>query len=184
MNTLENKAHLFALRAHQGQTRKYTGEPYIVHPEAVARKLKELELDEEAIAAALLHDVVEDCGITLKELEDTFGLGVSNLVLMMTDNKIFIPSLTRKERKRRMINTMIWAQGIEGINLHNLKLADLLDNAYSIKEYDKDFWKVFKKEAEDLLKVATLAYPSLKDELCDILEIERLSHDRWRLDIK
>ena len=73
------EAYAFADQCHQGQTRK-SGEPYIAHPLATARLLAGLHLDPNTIIAALLHDVVEDCGVTLEEVESRYGREVSALV--------------------------------------------------------------------------------------------------------
>ena len=73
------EAYAFADECHQGQTRK-SGEPYIAHPLATARLLAGLHLDPNTIIAALLHDVVEDCGVTLEEVESRYGREVSALV--------------------------------------------------------------------------------------------------------
>lgn len=76
---LIERAYQRASKAHEGQLRK-SGEPYMVHPVAVAQILSELKLDAAAISAALLHDVVEDTDITLDDLETEFGEEVSHLV--------------------------------------------------------------------------------------------------------
>ena len=70
-----NLAGAFAKNAHMGQTRKYTGEPYIVHPSAVAEllRLNYKECTEEMYMAALLHDTVEDCGVSLNEIDNIFN---------------------------------------------------------------------------------------------------------------
>ena len=68
-----------ALRAHEGQFRR-SGEPYITHPVAVATIVAELGLDEQTVAAALLHDAVEDTGLTLADIREQFGDGVAGVV--------------------------------------------------------------------------------------------------------
>ncbi len=72
-------AYNFALKAHQGQVRK-SGEPYFEHPLQTALILAELQLDASTLAAALLHDVPENCGIPISELEAKFGAEVAKLV--------------------------------------------------------------------------------------------------------
>ncbi|MDD2579152.1 MAG: HD domain-containing protein, partial [Eubacteriales bacterium] len=69
----------YALAAHESQRRK-TGEPYIIHPLAVAEILTELEVDADTLIAALLHDTVEDTDRTLEEVREHFGEEVANLV--------------------------------------------------------------------------------------------------------
>ncbi|MBM3397643.1 MAG: bifunctional (p)ppGpp synthetase/guanosine-3',5'-bis(diphosphate) 3'-pyrophosphohydrolase, partial [Betaproteobacteria bacterium] len=73
------RAYKFADEAHLGQMRK-SGEPYITHPIAVAGLCTEWQLDAQALAAALLHDAMEDCGITKIELIERFGSPVAELV--------------------------------------------------------------------------------------------------------
>src|SRR5215216_4911254 len=73
------RAFRFSSKAHADQQRR-SGEEFILHPYAVARICAELQLDDETIAAALLHDVVEDTGVTLEELAEEFGEGVAQLV--------------------------------------------------------------------------------------------------------
>ena len=77
--SLIEKAYEIARTAHEGQLRK-SGEPYIIHPLYVAIILAGLELDKETLAAALLHDVVEDTDITYEEIEKEFGVEVAQLV--------------------------------------------------------------------------------------------------------
>ena len=76
---LIRKAFEFARKAHEGQLRK-SGEPYIIHPIAVAQIIADLKLDSESIAAALLHDVIEDTGVTHAELAKQFSPTVADLV--------------------------------------------------------------------------------------------------------
>ncbi|MDO8717108.1 MAG: bifunctional (p)ppGpp synthetase/guanosine-3',5'-bis(diphosphate) 3'-pyrophosphohydrolase [Dehalococcoidales bacterium] len=72
-------AYQFAMKAHEGQMRK-SGEPYLEHPLQVALTLAELQLDTSSLAAALLHDVPEDCGVPVTEIEAAFGPEVAKLV--------------------------------------------------------------------------------------------------------
>ena len=76
---LVERAFEFSETAHRGQFRK-SGEPYITHPLAVASILSEWQLDAEGLAAALLHDVMEDTSVTRTELESTFGKPVAAMV--------------------------------------------------------------------------------------------------------
>ena len=77
--SLIEKAYIAAKKAHEGQKR-VSGEPYITHPISVAIILADLEMDQETIAAGLLHDVVEDTVMTNEELEEQFGSEVALLV--------------------------------------------------------------------------------------------------------
>ena len=85
--SLIEKANIFAKAAHLavGQKRKHTGEDYIVHPTAVALTVKNVGLADEYIAAAFLHDVVEDTHITLSQIKESFGEKVHDIVRALTD---------------------------------------------------------------------------------------------------
>lgn len=85
-NTLISKAKLFAYHAHKGQTRKFTGEPYFNHVESVARLVSRRTQDAELIAAAYLHDTIEDCNVSHTELSSTFTPRVANLVQSLTND--------------------------------------------------------------------------------------------------
>ena len=137
-------AKQFATNAHHGQVRKYTGEPYIVHPEAVARLVSSVTDDPETIAAAWLHDVVEDTPVSLREIQVRFGSTVATLVDWVTNK------FTCGEREVR--------KALERIRLRNadlraktIKLADMLDNVPSMVEHDPDFAKVYVQEKRLLL---------------------------------
>lgn len=144
------RAFHFAVEAHATQTRKYTGEPYIYHPIAVADILhKAFENDSPPpfiIAAALLHDVVEDCGVTFTTLRRDFGDEVAVAVMHLTD-LISHDQGNRETRKLleavRIGNAPLYAQLI--------KLADLVSNTESITEHDKDFAVVYLKEKAIIL---------------------------------
>lgn len=85
MKTLIEKADTFAERAHAGQVRKYTGIPYITHPRAVAALVQTVPHDDEMIAAALLHDVVEDCGVDFETIRIHFNSRVADIVRDLTE---------------------------------------------------------------------------------------------------
>jgi len=95
---LVKAAYDFALNAHKGQLRK-SGDPYLYHPVETATTLAGLQLDAATLAAALLHDVLEDCRIPLSEIEAKFGSEVSKLVDGVT--KLGKLSLHRGQSKQR-----------------------------------------------------------------------------------
>jgi (p)ppGpp synthase/HD superfamily hydrolase len=92
------RARYFAAKKHLGQTRKYTGEPYIVHPVAVAERVRASGGTPNMIAAALLHDVLEDTDATVDEIESITNREVAMLVIELTDQYTseFYPELNRK----------------------------------------------------------------------------------------
>jgi (p)ppGpp synthase/HD superfamily hydrolase len=162
------KAGEFATAKHQGQERKYTGEPYVVHPQEVARIVSKVEPvgynNSNLIAAALLHDVVEDTDTTLEEVALLFGRPVANIVEMVTDvstladgNRAF-----RKNMELEHIKKANW----EG---QTLKCADLISNTRSIVTHDPDFAVVYMKEKRRTLDAMKLADPRLMKCAWDIV---------------
>jgi (p)ppGpp synthase/HD superfamily hydrolase len=144
------KALAFASHAHREQTRKYTGEPYIYHPLHVAQILVDAYPNDpppdEVLCAALLHDVVEDCGITFTELRREFNDAVAINVLHLTD-------LVGKDIGNRDTRKMLEAERVRCAPIHCqiIKLADFISNTYSICEHDHDFAVVYLKEKERVL---------------------------------
>jgi (p)ppGpp synthase/HD superfamily hydrolase len=151
--TLLEKAAAFAAMKHAGQTRKYTGEPYIVHPTAVAEMVKLAGGDEAAIAAAFLHDTLEDTDTSFSELAAEFGTEIANLVNELTDHftPTFFPKLNRAARK--MLETERLATISKKAKM--VKLADIADNTASIVAHDPAFAKVYLVEKAAMLKVLT-----------------------------
>jgi guanosine-3',5'-bis(diphosphate) 3'-pyrophosphohydrolase len=127
---LVKAAYEFAARAHQGQVRK-TGEPYLEHPLTTAMILAEFHLDTETLAAALLHDVPEDCGVSLDEIEANFGPQVVKLVDGVTKlNKLTSRARTRETRSKvqaENLRKMLLATA-EDLRVVLIKLADRLHN--------------------------------------------------------
>jgi guanosine-3',5'-bis(diphosphate) 3'-pyrophosphohydrolase len=127
---LVKAAYEFASRAHQGQVRK-TGEPYLEHPLTTAMLLADYHLDAETLAAALLHDVPEDCGVSLDEIESNFGLQVVKLVDGVTKlNKLTSRARTRETKSKvqaENLRKMLLATA-EDLRVVLIKLADRLHN--------------------------------------------------------
>src|SRR3954467_5306173 len=96
---ITTKAAAFAEKAHFGQFRKYTNEPYIVHPLEVAKLVATVTADPEIISAALLHDVAEDTPTTLDEIKQEFGEHVAKLVDELTDKAT--PDMGDRETRKR-----------------------------------------------------------------------------------
>lgn len=154
----------FAERAHRGQVRKYTGEPYIVHPLEVAQIVESAFPWERAnpspveavVMAALLHDVVEDCGVTLDQIRRAFGSVVARLVHEVTD-------ISRKEHGNRATRKGLDRQHLASASPEGMtiKLADLISNTQSITQHDKDFAKVYMAEKAELLPLLVAGNPSL-----------------------
>jgi GTP pyrophosphokinase len=125
-----NKAYPFALAAHQEQKR-ISGEPFIHHPLAVANILADLELDIETIVAGLLHDTVEDAGISLDKIEKDFGQEVALLVDGVTKlGRLEFKS--REEQQAENLRKMFLAMA-KDIRVILIKLADRLHNMRTLK---------------------------------------------------
>lgn len=150
MADLEARAKAFATDAHGSidQRRKYTGEPYIVHPIAVAEIVRSVPHTEEMIAAALLHDVVEDTPVTIDQVEAEFGPVVAELVGWLTD--VSQPS-DGNRRKRKHMDLLHTADATPAAK--TIKLADLIDNTLTIQKHDPHFWRVYRREKMALLDV-------------------------------
>ncbi len=153
---LVQRAILFATEAHHGQTRKYTGEPYIVHPLEVMEIVKTVPHTQEMLAAAVLHDVVEDTDVTLSDIWNEFGYKVRQLVADLTD--ISVPS-DGNRKVRKHLDLIHTSKSLP--QSKTIKLADLISNSKSITEHDPNFAKVYMREKAALLKVLTEGDPTL-----------------------
>jgi GTP pyrophosphokinase len=132
---LIKKAYDFSLRCHTGQTRA-SGEPYLVHPLEVACVLAEIKLDTVAIAAGLLHDLVEDTSVTIEEIEKEFGDQVAHIVEGVT--KISkIDFHTREERQAENLRKMMLAM-VDDIRVVLIKLADRLHNMRTLQHLPEE----------------------------------------------
>ena len=126
---LIRKAYDLCVQAHAGQKRS-SGEPFYLHPFSVACIIVQLGMDSESVAAALLHDVVEDTPVTAQEVEKAFGKDIAMLVDGVT--KIGrIPFITREEQQAENIRKMLLAMA-EDIRVIIIKLADRLNNMRTI----------------------------------------------------
>jgi (p)ppGpp synthase/HD superfamily hydrolase len=143
-------AALYAAIAHGeiNHRRKYTDEPYIVHPIAVAKKVEEVGGDHEMVAAAYLHDVVEDTEYTYEDIKDGFGKAIADLVNEVTDVSI---SVTGNRAFRKNLDLEHLAKASD--RAKTIKLADIGDNTKSIMKYDRGFAKLYMEEKRKLLPV-------------------------------
>jgi (p)ppGpp synthase/HD superfamily hydrolase len=122
-------AVLYATVKHAGQTRRGSGEPYVVHPIRVVRHLVSVRVfDPEILQAAALHDVLEDCGVEPAAFEAQWGPKVSALVTELTNK----PGLKREEKKAYMVEKFKRLS----IEAKLIKLADRLDNLADLKPDD------------------------------------------------
>ncbi|MEZ7870214.1 MAG: RelA/SpoT family protein, partial [Brachymonas denitrificans] len=128
-------AYKLADQAHLGQTRK-SGEPYITHPIAVAAQCAEWKLDTPALMAALLHDTMEDCGVTKAELTEKFGTPVAELVDGLTKlDKLQFSS--RQENQAESFRKMLLAMAND-VRVILIKLADRTHNMRTMSDMKPD----------------------------------------------
>ena len=140
-------AYRFADQAHLGQLRN-SGEPYITHPIAVAAQCAEWKLDAQALMAALLHDALEDCGVTKIELIERFGSPVAELVdgLTKLDKLQFN---TREENQAESFRKMLLAMARD-VRVILIKLADRSHNMRTLSDMPRSKWNRIASETLDI----------------------------------
>lgn len=170
-----SKASIFAKAAHAavGQRRKYTNDPYFVHPKAVASLVSDHGGSDEMIAAAYLHDVLEDTQADQSLLESEFGITVAYLVYQLTDG------VFEGNRMHRFLKDLHHKLEVMGKQAKLIKLADLIDNTSSIVTYDKEFATVYLAEKMWMMEVLFkdmdhslyyMAFDTLNKGLCNLPE--------------
>jgi (p)ppGpp synthase/HD superfamily hydrolase len=175
----------FADRAHGEQTRKYTPDRYIVHPERVMEICRRFTSSVPILAAALLHDVLEDTSTTKHQIQD-FLLTLMNekdakhtlrLVVELTDiyTKSNYPQLNRKKRKAKEAERL----GQASTDAQLIKYADIIDNVKEIVDHDADFADVFLHECKLLLKSMNKGNQELYKEAINVVEasLKKLSEN-------
>ena len=141
------RAYRFADEAHLGQIRA-SGEPYITHPIAVASQCAEWKLDAQALMAALLHDAIEDCGVTKPELIERFGAPVAELVdgLTKLDKLQFN---TREENQAESFRKMLLAMARD-VRVILIKLADRTHNMRTLEDVPREKWARISSETLEI----------------------------------
>lgn len=170
---LVRDALAFAAAAHEGQKRKYTGEDYIRHPIEVVDILRwHFPRDDEMLAAAALHDVVEDTAMTHKDIRQNFPESVALMVADLTDQFID-PSdgnrALRKALETRRLSFCEWRS-------QTIKVADLISNTKSIVAHDPKFAVTYLREKQALLDALTKASEPLRKRA-----LREVAENGWRL---
>ena len=129
------RAYVFSALEHKGQIR-HSGEPYLVHPLEVASILADMRLDPVAIAAGLLHDVVEDTFTTIEKIQEHFGLEVAHVVEGVTKISA-IPFSSSEERQAENFRKMLLAM-VDDIRVILVKLADRLHNMRTLEHMSEE----------------------------------------------
>ena len=146
---LVSAAVAFAVKAHDGMRRKKSDAPYILHPMEAAVIVGTMTDDQNLIAAAALHDVVEDAGITIEEIEEKFGRRVRELVESETEDKRadLPPESTWRIRKEESLSTL---ENTDDIAVLMVWLGDKLSNMRAIyrdfKVEGKAMWQRFNQK--------------------------------------
>ncbi len=166
-----SKAYDFAVKVHKDQKRQ-SGDPYVIHPVAVANILTELKLDSATIATGLLHDTIEDTYATYKTIEEQFGKEVADLVDGVTKISVF-ENQAISNSKAENFRKLILATS-KDIRVLLVKLADRLHNMRTLKAIDKDEKR--KRIAKETMEIyAPLADRMGMNRIRD--ELEDLSFD-------
>lgn len=163
-------ARAFAAEKHRTQTRKYSGQPYTVHLDAVVEVLRSFDvISAEILAAAHLHDTVEDTDTTIQEIYDSFGNEVAEFVYWLTDAE-------QGKRKIRKIMSA-WRLGRAPMDAKLIKMADLLDNTRDICRNDRHFAPVYLREARQILDSMVQAEGERLTRLPIFQEVDKLTRD-------
>ncbi len=144
---LVRKAYRFADEAHLGQLRS-SGEPYITHPIAVAAQCADWKLDAQALMAALLHDAIEDCGVSKPELIERFGAPVAELVDGLTKLEKLAFN-TREENQAESFRKMLLAMARD-VRVILVKLADRTHNMRTLGDLPRTKWARISQETLDI----------------------------------
>lgn len=156
-----DRAIAFATRAHEGQVRKGTSRPFILHPLEVGKIVASMTEDEEVISAAILHDTIEDCeDVTEEMLQGRFTERVVNLVVQESEDK----SKTWMERKSATIaHLKVAPREIQMIGLAD-KLSNMRDIDRDYPECGEELWNRFRMKDKNVIG---WYYKSIKDSLKD-----------------
>ncbi len=148
MSQLIERARRYAQIQHASQVRKFSGAPYFVHPEAVARIVSQVPHTEAMIAASFLHDTVEDTSATHEEIERLFGRQTGSLVRMLSD--VSCPQDGPRALRKQIDRAHSAAACPQA---KTIKLGDIIDNTRTIAYDDPVFAQIYLQEKAELLAV-------------------------------
>src|SRR6478752_6763967 len=184
---LLRRAYVFSAFEHRGQVRR-SGEPYLIHPLAVAEFLVDLRLDVVAISAGLLHDVVEDTLTTIERIQELFGPDVAHVVEGVTKISA-IPFSSTEERQAENFRKMLLAM-VDDIRVILVKLADRLHNMRTLNHLSEDKRIKIAQETRDIYAPIAnrLGMSKVKNELEELsfryLEPQAFETLRSRVDAR
>ena len=164
---LLRRAYDFSAAEHAGQKRR-SGEPYVTHPLEVAAVVADMRLDDVAIAAGLLHDVIEDTLTSIERVEELFGAEVAHVVEGVTKISA-IPFSSREERQAESFRKMLLAM-VDDIRVILVKLADRLHNMRTLDHMPEDRRLIIAQETLDIYAPIAhrLGMKKIKNELQDL----------------
>jgi guanosine-3',5'-bis(diphosphate) 3'-pyrophosphohydrolase len=178
MEEILNRIAVFADEAHGDQKRKYEDQRYIVHPMRVMRICQLYDQPLPVLAAAILHDVVEDTNTSPEQIKKFLSTIMNesdaretlNIVIELTDvyTKSRYPGLNRSIRRSKEAERLEKASA----EAQTIKYADIIDNAKEIVEHDADFAPVFLKECRHLIKKMKKGNKELREQAVTIVEHE------------
>jgi guanosine-3',5'-bis(diphosphate) 3'-pyrophosphohydrolase len=184
---LLRRAYVFSAFEHRGQVR-HSGEPYLIHPLAVADFLADMKLDAVAIAAGLLHDVVEDTLTTIDRIQELFGPEVAHVVEGVTKISA-IPFSSSEERQAENFRKMLLAM-VDDIRVILVKLADRLHNMRTLNHLPEERRVKIAQETRDIYAPIAnrLGMSKVKNELEELsfryLEPQAFEALRAKVDAK
>src|SRR6184192_1662873 len=184
---LLRRAYVFSAFVHRGQVR-HSGEPYLIHPLAVADFLADMKLDAVAVAAGLLHDVVEDTLTTIERIQELFGPEVAHVVEGVTKISA-IPFSSSEERQAENFRKMLLAM-VDDIRVILVKLADRLHNMRTLNHLPEDRRVMVAQETRDIYAPIAnrLGMSKVKNELEELsfryLEPQTYESLRAKVDAK
>ena len=176
---LLNRAYVYAMRAH-GEQMRDSGDPYFSHPLQVAAILTELKLDDATIAAALLHDTIEDTDATRAEIERLFGHDIGVLVEGLTKLKKL--DLVSKEAKQAENLRKLLLAIADDVRVLLIKLADRLHNMRTLSHRPPDARRRTAEETLDIYAplAGRMGMHEMREELED-LAFRELNPDAYRV---
>lgn len=179
--SLFDEALKFAIERHAGQVRKVQNSPYILHPLEVAGIVGTMTTDEPTLCAAVLHDTVEDAGVTFDEIREKFGRRVALLVMTETENKREeLPAAETWHLRKE--ETLIMLENTKDLSVKMMWLGDKLSNIRSFyrqfQEEGHGLWQHFNQK--DPKEQAWYYYTIIKS-LRDLAEHDAYKEFVWRV---
>src|SRR6516162_8835239 len=164
---LLNRAYVYAMRAH-GEQKRASGDPYISHPLEVAAILTDLKLDDATIAAALLHDTIEDTATTRSEIDNLFGRDIGTLVDGLTKLKK-LDLVTKEAKQAENLRKLLLAIA-DDVRVLLIKLADRLHNMRTLSHMPPE---ARRRSAEETLDIyaplaGRMGMHEMREELEDL----------------